>query len=331
MRSKARRAPLPRAVAESKRGGGWIAWVTQDADLYAPGLAAFGLDLRRLILVTARRDAEVCWALEEALRSRSLSAVVGEIGVVTLHATRRLQLAAEQAGIPCFLLRRWRTQELAQRQRAQPIAAVTRWRIAPSFVRGRRMKPGDMPELGPAQWRSIFGAAATRRQLPGSWSSIMLMNSGSRRFLSLWLPHWPTDQYRRRQQRDLKQSGQRPPSSASAERAQVEPPLVLAAQNGQSPGNPGGESAARVLGLKPGVAVADARAWVPQVVVLPLDPAADEADLEAARRLGDAVLALGRHRRRRWLDAGYRRLRASVGQRSADACRSRPSYAHLRP
>src|SRR5262245_55310737 len=29
---------------------GWIVWVTQESDLYAPGLAAFGLDLRRLIL-----------------------------------------------------------------------------------------------------------------------------------------------------------------------------------------------------------------------------------------------------------------------------------------
>ncbi len=42
--------------------------------------------------------------------------------------------------------------------------------------------------------------------------------------------------------------------------------------------------AARALGLKPGVAVADARAWVPQVIVLPLDPEADAADLE---RLAD--------------------------------------------
>jgi protein ImuA len=128
---------------------GWIAWVTQENDLYAPGLAAFGLDLRRLILVSARRDAEVCWALEEALRSRSLAAAVAEVGALSLNATRRLQLAAEQAGIPCFLLRRWRTQELAQ-QRAQPIAAVTRWRISPQPF------PSDqttMPELGPAHWR----------------------------------------------------------------------------------------------------------------------------------------------------------------------------------
>jgi protein ImuA len=133
---------------------GWVVWVMQESDLYAPGLAAFGLDLRRLILVSTQRDADVCWALEEALRSRSLSAVVGEVGSLTLNATRRLQLAAEQAGIPCFLLRRWRTRELAAQQRAQPIAAVTRWRIA-SQIHPPVPDPKQttMPELGPAHWR----------------------------------------------------------------------------------------------------------------------------------------------------------------------------------
>src|SRR5512134_3149431 len=121
------------------------------------------------------------------------------------------------------------------------------------------------------------------RRLPGSWSSIMLMNSGSRRFLSLWLPHWPTDQYRRRQQK-LKQNAQRPLSSASAERAPAEPPLVLAAQAGNRLEIQAVDPAARALGLKPGIVVADARAWVPQVVVMPLDPAADSVDL---KRLAD--------------------------------------------
>ncbi|MEZ5831478.1 MAG: DNA polymerase Y family protein [Dongiaceae bacterium] len=41
---------------------------------------------------------------------------------------------------------------------------------------------------------------------------------------------------------------------------------------------------AQSLGLIPGVAVADARAWVPQVQVVPLDPASDAADL---KRLAD--------------------------------------------
>jgi len=144
-------------------GGGWTAWITQDADLYAPGLAALGLDLRRLMLVSARRDEEVCWALEEALRSRALRAVVGEIGAVSMTATRRLQLAAEQAGIPCFLLRRWRTQALAQRYRAQPIAAATRWRIASVPDAAKEVAP----ELGRLRWRADLWRC--RNGQPASW------------------------------------------------------------------------------------------------------------------------------------------------------------------
>lgn len=144
-------------------GGGWAAWITQGADLYAPRLAALGLDLRRLMLVAARRDEEVCWALEEALRSNSLRAVVGEIGAVSLTATRRLQLAAEHAGIPCFLLRRWHTQALAQRYRAQPIAAATRWRIS-SVPDGTKE---TMPELGRMTRRVDLWRC--RNGQPASW------------------------------------------------------------------------------------------------------------------------------------------------------------------
>ena len=160
-------------------GGGWTAWVTQDADLYAPGLAALGLDLRRLMLVVARRDAEVCWALEEALRSRSLRAVVGEIGVVSLTATRRLQLAAEQAGTPCFLLRRWRTQTLAQRYRGQPIAAATRWRIA-SVPDGAKEA---LPELGRMKWRADLWRC--RNGQPASWIMEMGHDDDQQRIAAL--------------------------------------------------------------------------------------------------------------------------------------------------
>ena len=103
----------------------------------------------------------------------------------------------------------------------------------------------------------------------------MLINSGARRFLSLWLPHWPTDQYRRRQQRKQTQNGQRPPSSGSAEF-----PLVMAAQAGNRLEIQAVNPAARALGLMPGMAVADARAWVPHVIVLPLEPEADAAGLK---------------------------------------------------
>jgi len=59
---------------------------------------------------------------------------------------------------------------------------------------------------------------------------------------------------------------------------------VLAAQAGNRFEIQAVNPAARALGLKPGVAVADARAWVPQIVVFPLEPAADASDL---KRLAD--------------------------------------------
>ena len=47
--------------------------------LYGPGLAAHGLSLDRLILVRAPDARALLWAMEEALKSGALAAVVGEM------------------------------------------------------------------------------------------------------------------------------------------------------------------------------------------------------------------------------------------------------------
>ena len=59
------------------------------------------------MLVTASRDDEILWAVEEGLRAPGLAAVVGEIGPLP-GGSRRLQLAAERSGVTALLLRRWR-------------------------------------------------------------------------------------------------------------------------------------------------------------------------------------------------------------------------------
>ena len=109
---------------------GMVLWCLPRPDLYGPGLAAHGLDPARLVLVRAPRDGEILWAMEEGLRAPGIVAVVGEIGVLTAVASRRLQLAAERSGITAFLLRRWRDGGQAARERNLPNAAATRWRIA---------------------------------------------------------------------------------------------------------------------------------------------------------------------------------------------------------
>src|SRR6516225_4430885 len=110
-------------------GDGMVLWCLPRPDLYGPGLAAHGLDPARVVMVSAPRDAEILWAMEEGLRAPGIAAVVGEVGGLPAVASRRLQLAAERFGIAAFLLRRWRDGGQAARERALPNAAVTRWRI----------------------------------------------------------------------------------------------------------------------------------------------------------------------------------------------------------
>src|SRR5450631_4262395 len=89
------------------RMAGPVLWVQQRPDLFAPGLACAGLHPARLVFADAGKD--VLAAMEEGLSHPGLAAVVGEFsGRLSLVASRRLQLGAEQSGVPAALLRRSR-------------------------------------------------------------------------------------------------------------------------------------------------------------------------------------------------------------------------------
>ena len=109
-----------------------VLWATIRFDLYAPGLDQVGLTASKLIHAEARDDAEVLALLEDAVRDGSPAAVVGEVRRAGMVATRRLQLAAGERGVPVLLHRRWR--RIGVDPLAEPSAAATRWRIgcAPS-------------------------------------------------------------------------------------------------------------------------------------------------------------------------------------------------------
>ena len=133
-----------------------MVWITRDDDLYAPGIAAYGLKPERLIVVSARRDSDILWAMEESLRCRSLAAVLGEIGDIDMVASRRLQLAAEASGVTALLLR-------SAGRRLGATASVTRWGLsaAPS-------RPIDgVPGLGLPRWRTRL--LRCRGGQPGEW------------------------------------------------------------------------------------------------------------------------------------------------------------------
>ena len=75
--------------------------------LYAPGLAAFGLDLDRLVFVRAPDAPALFQAMEDALKSGAPAVVVGEawsLKAYDLALSRRLLLAARAGGVPALLL-----------------------------------------------------------------------------------------------------------------------------------------------------------------------------------------------------------------------------------
>jgi len=101
----------PRAATTRKQGrpvassgqGGWIAWVSPPYQPYAPALAAWGIDVARVLVVHGAGATE--WAMDQALRSEACSAVLGWANPRDPHALRRLQLAAEQSRSLAVLFR----------------------------------------------------------------------------------------------------------------------------------------------------------------------------------------------------------------------------------
>ncbi|HEY1961376.1 MAG TPA: hypothetical protein VGG69_03070 [Rhizomicrobium sp.] len=92
---------------------------------YAPGLRFFGLDPSRIVFVRCATARDGLWAMEEGLHLGGIAAVIGtRAKAMDLTASRRLQLAAEQAATPVFLLR--------NHTDSGPSAAVTRWRVSPA-------------------------------------------------------------------------------------------------------------------------------------------------------------------------------------------------------
>jgi protein ImuA len=132
-------------AAIAARRPGIVLWALGSRDLFAPGLAGAGLAPDRVLYAECGRDEDVLAVMEEGLRHGGLAAVVGETGRALMPATRRLQLAAEEGGVPALMLRRWRGGEDPL---APPSAAVTRWRLAclPS-------SPLPVPGIGRARWR----------------------------------------------------------------------------------------------------------------------------------------------------------------------------------
>lgn len=92
---------------------------------YGPGLAWFGLDPSRLLIVRAADMTEFLWATEEATTCRAVAAIIAEVKgaskLLNFTASRRLSLRASANRVSLFLLR--------YGQQRESSAGHLRWRL----------------------------------------------------------------------------------------------------------------------------------------------------------------------------------------------------------
>jgi len=98
-------------------------WSSCRPDLFAPGIQAAGLDPARLLVAHCKDFVDLLFVLEESCKYNLISSVSADIGEIDFSVSRRLHLAAAEAGITLLLLRPTRFMEA-------PSAAVTRWHAA---------------------------------------------------------------------------------------------------------------------------------------------------------------------------------------------------------
>ena len=139
-------ALLVRLVRNGRSGAVLVCQSRGGADrfgrLHGPGWRDLGLEPADLLVLRARREKDVPWAMEEGLRCGGLAAVLAEAEGIAFTASRRLALAAAEGGTPGLLLR--------HDGLGPASAALTRWRVA---ALPGRADPFDGHAPGPPRWR----------------------------------------------------------------------------------------------------------------------------------------------------------------------------------
>lgn len=112
---------------------------TSNMTLFPQGLANWGFDPARLVLVQPLTFMQALWAADEAAKCTDLAAIVlhieGHPKALDMTATRRLSLRASESGTTSVILR--------QSGEEEATAATTRWCIAPHPSHISRSEPVD--------------------------------------------------------------------------------------------------------------------------------------------------------------------------------------------
>lgn len=138
------------------RHGGVALWISSCRTIFPPALKSFGIAPDKVVFIDLKKEKEILWVMEEALKCDGLAAVVGEIQELSFKNSRRLQLAVEQSRVTGFILRN-------NARSLNTTACISRWEITslPSVL------ADDMPGVGFPCWNVEL--LKVRNGKPGSW------------------------------------------------------------------------------------------------------------------------------------------------------------------
>jgi protein ImuA len=143
-------------LAPLMQNGGTTIWIVAGKNIFPPALKAFGIAPDKIIFIELKKEKEILWTMEEALKCEGLSAVIAEIPNLGFNASRRLQLAVEKSKVTGFVLR-------INPRNITTTACVTRWQITSL----RSQLPDGMPGVGFPRWK--VDLLKVRNGKPGSW------------------------------------------------------------------------------------------------------------------------------------------------------------------
>lgn len=135
---------------------GTCVWISTNRSVFPSGLPAFDIRPERIIFIDLNRQKDALWAIEEALKCKALTAVVGEIKELNFTESRRLQLAVEKSKVTGFIHRH-------QATAANTVACTSRWKISPL----PSILPEGMPGVGIPSWNVEL--LKVRNGQPGKW------------------------------------------------------------------------------------------------------------------------------------------------------------------
>jgi protein ImuA len=131
-------------------------WISSTRTLFPPALINFGIQPDRFIFIDLKKEKDVLWTMDEALKCSALTAVVAEMQQISFTASRRLQLAVEHSQVTGFILR-------TSSRKLNTTACISRWKI--SALPG---EPVDgLPGIGFPKWRAEL--LRIRNGKPGIW------------------------------------------------------------------------------------------------------------------------------------------------------------------